>query len=214
MELAKNGKKTKTPAPIETVPEKKKMSGKALKLLLLGLVVLLIAIFLYRNKQLIVVAKVNGDYVYSWELSKMLKDRYAATTLEDLITEELILKELEKNNIQVSEEELNTRIQEIEATLGGQPLEEALALQNITLENFRTQMYMRIGVDKLLAQQVTVTDAELDDYVKNYGDTLVGTTDEEKRNEARQQLQDQKTGDALESWLADLKAKATVVRYL
>ena len=214
MELAKNGKKTKTPEPVATAPEKKKMSGRTLKLLLVGLVVLLIAIFLYRNKQLIVVAKVNGDYVYSWELSKMLKDRYAATTLEDLITEELILKELEKNNIQVSEEELNTRIQEIEATLGGQPLEEALALQNITLENFRTQMYMRIGVDKLLAQQVTVTDAELDEYVKNYGDTLVGATDEEKRNEARQQLQDQKTGDALESWLADLKAKATIVKYL
>lgn len=65
---------------------------------LLYLVVALLALcaLLLANKGLLVAAIVDGKPIWRWELTRVLTDRYGATTLEGMLSERLIAREAKK----------------------------------------------------------------------------------------------------------------------
>ena len=126
----------------------------------------------------------------------------------------MINNELKKAGVKVTEEEINAEIAEIEKQLAGQSLEEVLSQQGLTLADFRKQVTMQAGMKKLLADKVVVTDAEVADFIKSYGSSLTGTTDQAKAEEAKKTLTDQKLGDEINKWYSDLQTKAVVENYL
>lgn len=160
------------------------------------------------------VAKVDGVGVSKSEWEKVLKARYGKAAARELIDTVMINNELKKAKIQVSQEEINAEIAEIEKQLGGQSIEELLKQQGITLKEFRDQVKMRVGVKKLLADKVTVSDAEVAEFAQKYGASIKGSTDEEKLAEARRILINQKMDEEMNKWYNDLQSKVTVENYL
>ena len=164
--------------------------------------------------KLLYVAKVDGVGVSKGEWEKTLKSRYGKAAARDLIDIAMINNELKKAGIKVTEEEINAEIAEIEKQLAGQSLEEVLSQQGLTLADFRKQVTMQAGMKKLLVDKVVVADTEVADFIKSYGDSLTGTTDEAKFVEAKKILTDQKLGDEINKWYSELQGKAVVENYL
>jgi len=164
------------------------------------------------NKMLYV-AKVNGVGIPRGEWEKTLKSRYGQSAARDLTGVYMIRGELKKAGISVSEEEVNQEIASIEKQLNGQSLESILKGQGRTLTDFRQDVSLQVGMRKLLGGSITVTDAEVDDYLKSEGSTLTGT-EAEKREAAKKTLTDQKLSDEINKWYSDLQNKAVVENYL
>ncbi len=164
--------------------------------------------------KLFYVAKVDGVGVSRGEWEKNLKARYGRAAARDLIDMVMIDNELKKAGIQVTQEEINSEIAEIERQLGGQSMEEVLSQQGLTLSDFRKQVALQVGMKKLLSDKVVVADTEVSDFVKSYGDSLTGATDEEKFNEAKKILTDQKLGEEINKWYGELQGKVVVENYL
>ena len=183
---------------------------------LFTVVVALLASFYlgFKYKSLFVVAKVGKGFIYRWELEKKLNDRYAQTTLDELVNLKLIRDGISSKGIKVSEAEVNQRITEIEKSLQGTTLEEALKQQGMTLQRLKEQVYLQVGLEKALADKIAVTDEEINAFIKDNGSSLTATDDEGKKKEVMKILKDQKLQQEASGWITGLKAKSKVVRYI
>lgn len=160
------------------------------------------------------VAKVDGVGISKGEWEKMLKSRYGKSAARDLIDVYMVNNELRKAGIKVSEDETNAEIAEIEKQLAGQSLEEILSQQGMTLTDFRKNVSMQVGMKKLLSDKVVVADEDVSEYIASYGDSLTGTTDEEKFAEAKKILTDQMLSEEINKWYGELQDKVVVENYL
>lgn len=160
------------------------------------------------------VAKVDGVGISKGEWEKTLKTRYGQATAKDLIDVYMVRGALDKAGIKVGEDEINAEIATIEKQLAGQSLEDVLKQQGRTLSDFRKDISLQVGMKKLLGGKVVVSDQEVSDYITSAGESLGGTTDEEKRTNAKQALADQKLSEEINNWFTDLQSKVKVENYL
>lgn len=160
------------------------------------------------------VAKVDGVGIPKKEWEKMLKSRYGTTAVKDLIDVYTVKNELKKAGINATEEEINGEIANIEKQLAGQSLEDILKQQGRTLTDFRQDISLQVGMKKLLTPKVTITDAEIDDYIKSAGETLEGANDAEKAANAKKFVTEQKLGEEINKWFVELQGKVKVENYL
>lgn len=180
-------------------------------------IVLLAAVF-YFFKDLLVVAKVNGTFISRYTLISRLEQQYGEDLLDNLITETLIKQEAKKQNIEVTEAEMNERLDEIKASLAGQgqTLEEYLQFQGATEAELRENIELRLLLERLLVDKIAVTDEEIDAYIEENKDLLGEDTDtssEEVRASIRQSLQDQKFNQEAQAWLELKKTEAIITQY-
>lgn len=178
--------------------------------------VLVVGVWLFMTQQSKQsVATVNGSTISRAELNKKLVERFGEQTLEALIGERLIVDEASKQKVVASNEELQSKIAEVEKSLqGSMSLDESLALQGISRVEFENQMKMQLLIEKMLASQVAVTASEVADYVKNNKSTLTSSTAAEQLTEAETELKNTKMAQVFSEWFASLKEKATVTRNL
>ena len=186
-----------------------------MKLAMLFLVALIIGALVYRQRLATTAATVNGVAISKTELTTKLIERFGEQTLEALIGERLIEEEAVKKNIVATSDEVNSKIKEIEASLmGSMSLDESLKLQGIARSEFESQIRMQLLVEKLLADQATVSASEVADYVVQNKAILTATTPAEQTAEAENELRNSKMSSIFADWFAALKEKATIVRTL
>jgi len=172
------------------------------------------ALFL-ANKSLLVAAVVDGRPVWSWELNRVLVDRYGKQTLEGMISERLIASEANKQNVIVSQGDINSREEEIVKGLGnGMPLEELLKIQGLSKDEFDRQITLQLTVQKILGKDLVITQDDIDMFIASNRATLVATEEATLRSEAKQAILDSKIGEKLQPWFNELKAKAKILRFL
>jgi len=171
-----------------------KLSINKKTLIPVAFIVVLIALgyVLYRNKSMLVVAKVDNTYIMRSELNSEMTQRYGATTLEDLITLTLVKNALTQSGIEVTKDEMNVKFTELEATLGGMSIDDALKAQGMTRAAFDEQVKLQIGVEKLLQDKVTVADSEVVDYIAKNTKTMTAKDDAGKKTEAMEILKQPK----------------------
>ena len=182
-----------------------------------GVIVLAIVLGLIarRYKSVVFVANVNGMSILRSELNERLTSRFGTQMLEALIGEKLITQAAQKQNIRVSDAEVNAKISEIEKTLGtGTSLDDSLKLRGISKAEFTNQVKIQLMIDKLFATQAAVTTAEVDEFIKKNGASLAATVEAEKRIEAEAELKNQKVSQAFVEWFNQIKESAKVQRYL
>jgi len=79
------------------------------------------------------------------------------------------------------------------------------------MQDLMTQLKLRSLVEKLLADKIGVTDAEISDYIAKNKDTLpTNMTEAELRKNVEEQLKQQKLGSASQTWLDQLNKDAKI----
>lgn len=208
MPVAKRSKKTvtKKAAPkLDVSSSVKKVLSTKRKQVITGAVIVLVLVLLYFGRGLLVAATVNGRPITRLAMVSELEKQDGKQVLQSLVTKELIKQEASKNKITVSKDEINTEISKVEETIKkqGQTLDQALTVQGWTRADLEDQIRTQLLVEKLLADKVSVTDKEVDDYIKENKST-------ETKDAVKSLLKQQKLMTAYQTWIQDLLSKAKI----
>jgi hypothetical protein len=195
----------------------KKISPKTIRRAGLVAIVIAVLAFLWTQKSFFLSARVNRHFITRLQvLSALEKQGYAKEIIDSLITEKLILDEAGKKKVAVSDQEVATEVATIEEKLKAQgtSLESALTMQGQTKADLEKNLKIRLLINKLLADKVSLTDEEIKKYFDdNKNLTYKGKKLEEVKDEIKATLSDQKLYDEFQKWLTEIKATATIVNY-
>ncbi|MDO8583343.1 MAG: SurA N-terminal domain-containing protein [bacterium] len=177
------------------------------------LIVLALVVVAFLLKGLFVAALVNGQPISRLSLIQELEKQGGKQALSALVNQTLILQEAKKKNITVSQKEVDASVKQVEDSLKqqGQNLDEALAMQGMTKQDFTMQLELRSMVEKLLADKIKVTDKEITDYMEKNKDTLpTNLKEDEVKKGVKQQLAQEKLATASQAWLVELQKNAKI----
>ena len=183
----------------------------------IGVAVILIIVALLFTKGIFVAATVNGSPISRLSVIKELEKQGGKQALEAIIDNKLIETELNKQKVSVTKEDVDAEIEKIKAqvTAQGGTLEMALAQQGMTEEKLREQITIQKKLEKLLADKVAVTEAEIDSYIKDSKATPPKDVKmEDFRKQISEQLKGQKFQQEAQKWVSDLTASAKIKYYV
>lgn len=173
-------------------------------LVILGLLLL----FIYK-KNWFVAAMVNGTPITNLDLQMCLNKQFRTQTLNQMINEKIILSEAAKNNAIATESEVNKKISEIETSVGGaQSFDALLAQQGQTRDSIRQQIRLQLSIEKLYANQATVSGEEVNKFIEQNKDQLRATDSAGQQKEAYDDIRSQKLSQIFSQKFQDLRQKA------
>lgn len=210
-----------TPGAAETasavVPETTKTvlpKKISVKLFISIIVVLLLAGLGYYYKGVFVVAAIDGHPISRLSVVKRLEKQAGKTTLDTMIDDTLVNNAAKAKGITVSDSDIDSELKKIEAqvTAQGLTLDAALQSQGFTLDMLKDQIAQQKKVEALLGDALTISDADVDSYIKDNQLTL--PTDPKDADAYKSQIKDQMRGDkfnqAAPKLLSDLRAAAHI----
>lgn len=200
----------KTPATSTSSSYKKYMT-KRNGLIILGLIILGVLIYVLRG--FFVVATVNGQPITRVQVVQELEKQNGKKTLDSLVTKTLILQEMEKKNITVTDAEVNAEIKKIEDALKqqGRTLSDALAQQGLSQADLQEQLKIQKMIEKLFSKDVAVTDAEVTKYIEDNKEALPADQDPNTlKSTIKEQLKQQKLTTKFQTWLTEVQKKAKI----
>jgi len=142
--------------------------------IVIGFIVVVLLILAYANMSLFVAAIVNGKPITRLQLAQELEKQGGKQVLDSIITQKLIDQEAKKNNIVVSQEDVDNQLSAIETQLKAQgtDLDTALAMQGQTRNDLTESLKMKITIEKILGDKINVTDAEIKTYFDQNKDSF------------------------------------------
>lgn len=181
------------------------------KKLVLPVALFLLVLALFLKKDLFFVASVNGRLISRSSLEKELETQAGREILDSLVTKELVLQEVKKQKVSVSQPELDEEVKKIESKLPkDQTLDQILVLQKLTRKQFLDQIRLQKSVEKIISKDLVVTDKEIDDMVKSSGPLPKGTKPEDYRENIKNQIKQQKLSKKFQGLLDSLKKEAKI----
>ena len=201
--------------PINKSPSGLSVFKKRKTAILIAIVILAIAGLAFLFKDKFIVATINGKPIFRYELNQRLTGSFGKETLENLIVERLIKEEATKKNVVVNEGDISKEVQKVEASLGaGTKLEDVLKYQGVSLAEFKNQLELRLKVNRILEKEITVTQEEVDKYLKDNEKTMIATGEAERKAEATAKINEQKINERIQTWISELLSKAKINRFL
>lgn len=175
----------------------------------------LLVILALTNKGMFLAAVVNGQPIFAWQLNQTLRDRFGQQALEGMIADMLLTQETKKQGVVISQSEIEAKQQEILGSLGGNVnLDDLLRFQGLTKADFDNQIRLQLSVEKLLTRGLTITEADIDNFIATNRAVLIATTEAELKEEARRAIMSQGVSGQLQEWFTELKTKAKILRFL
>src|SRR6266404_439408 len=163
-------KKAKTIKATQVEEDKIEMksSGMPKKRIFLAIILIAIVIIVFQFKGLFVAATVNGQPISRIQVIQELEKEGGKSVLDNLVTNNLILQEADKEKVTVSQAEISAQITQITDNLKsqGQDLNSALTAQGMTQTDLSKQVKLQILVQKMAGKGITVTDQEAEGYFK------------------------------------------------
>jgi len=182
-----------------------------------------------------VVARVNGEEIMRSEMESMQeriasnqgidfsalsseeKERISMEALENLISQALLMQEIEKSNISVSQEEIDAQINSFKEAYGGEgPFGEELALQGLTEGQLREQLELESKYMAYFSQELDFDAlSATDDEIRAFYDQSVSQGEnvppfEEVASQIEQYVIQQKQQDLVEALVQQLRFNADI----
>lgn len=112
------------------------------------------------------VAKVNGEKITRAELYDAMYANIGPDSLQNLVTEKLIAQEAKTQNVSVSKEELDERMNTLITQQFGseEQFNQLLAMYGMSRTDFEDQMKTQITVEKILESNINLNDDVLAEY--------------------------------------------------
>ncbi len=161
-----------------------------------------------------VAAVVNGKMISRWSFIKNMEKQSGEQILEQMITESLILSEGAKNKIFIGKDIIDAEIKVISDNIAsqGSTLEEVLTLRGMSKSELEKQIKLQKILDKLAVTDIQISDEQINEYLKTNKDLLPkGSTQEELKKMAKEDLTAQASNEAINSWLEKIRSEAKVV---
>jgi len=190
----------------------KKFNRKLTYIIIAIIVVLAVG---YHYKSIFVAASVNGSLISRLSVVSELEKESGKQALDYVITQKLVSDAIKKSGVSVSPAELNAKIdtitQQVESQ--GTTLAATLESQGMTQKDFTDRVTTQIQLEKILADKITVSDAEVTQYMKDNKITIPkGTDPAAPTAQIKGSIQQTKFNSAVNDWVAALKAKA-IIKY-
>jgi DNA primase len=132
-----------------------------------------------------------------------------------LISEQLILDEAQKRGVTVSDEEIQAKFKEVEASLNGtMSLDESLKLQGVTRGEYEKSLSINLMVEKMFSDSSSVSAEEIDTFIEEQAGQMMATEPAQQRIEAEAQIKNNRLGEVFLDWFNTAKAEASVSKYL
>jgi len=170
----------------------------------------------YHLKGIFVAAVVDGSPIGRLSVIRELEKQAGSQALDRLVTKKLVDAEVVRKKIAVSQSDMDAEVKKIEesVTKQGGTLAEALKQQGMTEADLREQMLLQKQLEKILGDKVKVTDNDVAQYMaQSKGPAPAGMSEEEFRDQIREQLKGQKFNVEVGKWISAAKAKASISYY-
>lgn len=119
------------------------------------------------------VASVNGKEISKDELYAQMLKTNGTETLDLMISEEIVRQEAEKEDITVSDEEIEAEIAVYEEQYGGaEELDSALAASGMTVESLKEEVQTYVKIEKLIGPGIEITDEQIQTYFDENKESL------------------------------------------
>ncbi|MBI4035603.1 SurA N-terminal domain-containing protein [Candidatus Daviesbacteria bacterium] len=183
---------------------------KSKKIYAVVIIIALLLLAIYK-KSWFVAATVNGAPITNLELQTRLNEQFRSQTLNQLINEKIILGEAAKNNVVVSEADVNKKIAEVETSVGGaQSLDALLSQQGQTRQSIRQQLKLQLAIEKLYTNEATVSAEEVSQFIEQNKEQLRATDSAGQQKEAYDAIKSQKLSQLFSQKFQELKTKAKI----
>ncbi len=191
---------------------------KYIRYLIVLAVIIVIGVLAFINKQWFVVAVVNREPITTVEFYQNLKAKYGDEVLSQLMQNKLIAQEAQRRNVKVTTAEVDKKLKEVEAQLGGaQQFKQALQQSSLTEGDYRKILQTRLLVEKMLVDKIKITDADIDDYIKKNPEDAAVTGSDNKgpdREAIRTKLRNNKVNDLFPKWYQDLEKRSSLIKFI
>jgi len=181
--------------------------------LIVGFIVVVLLVLAYANMGLFVAAIVNGKPITRLQLAQELEKQGGKQVLDSLVTQKLIDQEAKKNGIIVSQVDIDKEMTTIEDQLKAQgtDLDTALAFQGQTRDDLVKSLKVKIIIEKLLSDKISVSEEDIKTYFdQNKATFPENSTIEGVRSQIVSTLSQQKLTEAYQTWLTEVKAKSKI----
>lgn len=211
---------TVAPAKVNTDKTGKTTPQREVKIrkqyLILIIVIILLGAALYYFRGLFVAAVVNGQPVSRLAVVQQSEKQSGKQTLDTLVRDALIEQEAKKENVTVSDKEVNDQIATLQSNLQkqGQSLNQVLGTQGMSEDDLRNLIRLDQLVQKMVGKNIKVSDKEVNDYIAQNKSSLPNADDATLKKEAKAQVLQQKTNAAVQTWLANLQKNANIVYFV
>ena len=179
------------------------------------LLAILISLALY-FKAVFVAAVVNGHIISRLSVVKELEKQGGKNTLDTIIDNRLIQDDAKAKKVTVSDDEINKEIATYEDRMKaqGSTLDAALAQAGLTKADLKDRVLVELELEKLLGDQIKVTDADVDQYIKDNKVTLPAGQEAATKDQVRAQLKQTKLSTAAPAYIADLRTKGKIKTFV
>ena len=117
------------------------------------------------------VAKVDGEKILQTELDEALRDQYGAAVLDTLITNKIVELEAKKQNITVTDEDIQAEYDELVESYGGEDAIQAVYEANgLTEEAVKKNIRTYQLTKNVIAASLDITDEEIEQYFEDNKD--------------------------------------------
>jgi len=120
-----------------------------------------------------IVAKVDDVEISRDEFNERLINISGNEVLETLISEVLVDLEAEKEGIEISQEEIDEELAELQEYYGGEEaLNNAIENSDTTMDELEEQVVMNLKIKQLVAPYIEITDEQVETYYESNADSL------------------------------------------
>lgn len=170
----------------------------------------LLLLFVFK-KDWFIAATVNGSPVTNLDLQLRLNKQFRNKTLDELVTEKIILEEARKKQAIPTKNEVEKKITEVEKYYGGkETFDMMLSQQGQTRDTVLNQIVMTMALTKLYENEATVSAEEVTQFLESNQELLQATDSAGQEKEAYEGLKNQKLSQIISQKLEELKTQAKI----
>ncbi|HEX8932145.1 MAG TPA: SurA N-terminal domain-containing protein [Patescibacteria group bacterium] len=185
--------------------------------LILAIVIVVLGILLYAGRGLFVAAVVNGQPISRLSIIQETEKQSGKQALETIVRNTLIEQEARRENVSVSDAEVNGELKKVEAQVAqqGQKLDDVLVMQGMTRQDLIKILKLNLLIRKMIGNDVKVSDQEVSDYLTKNKDMLPqGQSDDQLKKLAVDRIKQDKLNEKTRTWLTDLQTKAKIIYFV
>lgn len=178
-------------------------------------ILLLIGGLLYKNKNLFLAGMVGKTPIFKWQLDQALEKKYGKQEFETMVIDALVQKEAANKKISISDKDVTNKEDSLKKQLpANTTLDDFLKTQGMTKEDFNTAIRNQLLVEKLLSNDIKVTEQEIEDFITKNKESFTSSDSAAIKQQATEYLQQQKLSQKFQDWLTNVKKEIVVQNYL